>query len=439
MPIDPQEFLEAIAPPLGWYYLAVAGLNLGASWSSWRAGKPWPGAVAWLALAVLFTALASLAFAGRPLEMRDACKIAVDAVLGPVTLTAGSFCVLAAFYLGRRWLVIPAVGWVLLDASFLFLGASLADPHFAATVLKPDNVPIVAMVYLLGFFTWLGAAQAVENDRRLREDQPPAEKKLGGTTLVWPDLVYIELICTLILSTVLIVWSLAVRAPLEQPANPALTPNPSKAPWYFVGLQEVLVFFDPSMAGVVLPGLIILGLMAVPYLDRNPRGSGFYTIAQRRFAYVVFQLGFLQLWILLILIGTFFRGPNWSFYGLYEPRDPQKMAALGNLKLSDAFWEICLGRAAPQPSPDAGKLARLGTILFRELPGLALVGVYFAAVPILLGRTILRSFRRQMGRGRYWIMTLLLVMMIALPLKMILRWTCDLSYVVSMPEYFFSF
>jgi len=437
MPVDPQEFLETIAPLLGWYYLALGGLNLGACWSSRRAGKPWPRPVAWLAFALLFTLLASLAFAGLPLELPDRFKTAVDAVLGPVMLTAGSFCTLAVFYLGRRWFVIPAVGWALLNASLLFLGASLADPHFAATVLKPDNVPILAMVYLLGFFTWLGAAQAVENDRRLQAGQPPTEEKLSATTLVWPDLVYIELICTLILSAVLIVWSMALRAPLEQPANPAVTPNPSKAPWYFVGLQEMLVFFDPSIAGVLLPGLIILGLMAIPYLDRNPKGSGYYTIAQRRFGYVVFQLGFLQLWILLILIGTFFRGPNWSFFGLYEPRDPQKLAAMGNVKLSEAFWAVWLGRAVPQPAN--GGLARLRAVLWREIPGLLLVGAYFVAVPILLGRTVLRSLRRQMGRARYWIMVLLLLMMIALPLKMVLRWTCNLSYVVSMPEYFFSF
>ena len=169
MPTDPQEFLETIAPLLGWYYLALGGLNLGAGWSSWRARKPWPRPVAWLALAGLFAVLASLAFAGRPLELPERLKAAVDAFLGPVTLTVGSFCALAAFYLGRRWLVTAAVAWALLNASLLFLGASLADPQFAATVLKPDNVPIVAMVYLLGFFTWLGAAQAVENDRRLRQ------------------------------------------------------------------------------------------------------------------------------------------------------------------------------------------------------------------------------------------------------------------------------
>ena len=65
----------------------------------------------------------------------------------------------------------------------------------------------------------------------------------------------------------LIVWSVLVAAPLEEPANPAATPNPSKAPWYFLGLQEMLVYFDPWLAGVIFPTLIIVGLMAIPYMS----------------------------------------------------------------------------------------------------------------------------------------------------------------------------
>ncbi len=76
-----------------------------------------------------------------------------------------------------------------------------------------------------------------------------------------------------LLTVVLVVWSIGLKAPLEEPANSAMAPNPSKAPWYFLGLQEMLVYFDPWMAGVVLPGLIIVGLMAIPYIDTNPQGQ----------------------------------------------------------------------------------------------------------------------------------------------------------------------
>ncbi|MFO0909270.1 MAG: hypothetical protein U0794_13120 [Isosphaeraceae bacterium] len=67
------------------------------------------------------------------------------------------------------------------------------------------------------------------------------------------------------------------------------------------------------MAGVVLPSLIIVGLMAMPYIDNNKSGNGYYTYAQRKFAYITFQYGFLVLWVILILLGTFLRGPNWNF------------------------------------------------------------------------------------------------------------------------------
>lgn len=439
MHLEPDELLEQLSLGLGWYYVAAAGLNLAACCHWWRRRKRRLTAAAWLGLAAAFAGLAAAAFAGHPLGLPESLKAALDAWLGPVRLFFASLVLLALFLLARRWLVMPAVGWTLLNGSLMLLGASLADLEFAQVVLKPDNIPIIAMVFLLGFFTWLGAAQAVQNDRRLKRGQPPVEKLYGQTTLVWPDLVYIELICMVILSTVLLVWSLAVRAPLEQPANPAVTPNPSKAPWYFLGLQEMLVFFDPAIAGVIIPGLIILGLMAIPYLDFNPKGSGYYTIAQRRFAYVVFQFGFLQLWVLFILIGTWFRGPNWRFFGLYEPRDPHLVVALPNVRLSELFWSDWLGRVVPQPAPGRGPWARLGAVFWRELPGLAILGLYFVALPMLLGRTLLAGPRRRMGRGRYWIMILLGLMMVALPLKMLLRWTCGLSYVVSMPEYFFHF
>jgi len=199
------------------------------------------------------------------------------------------------------------------------------------------------------------------------------------------------------------------------------------------------VFFDASIAGVILPGLIILGLAAIPYLDFNPKGSGYYTIAQRRFAYVVFQFGFLQLWILLILVGTFMRGPNWNFFGLYEARDPHKILALNNVKLSEYFWVMWLGQGVPQAPGGSGWLAELGWLMWREIAGVVALAAYFVAIPMVLGRTLLKGFRRQMGAPRYTIMILLLLMMLALPLKMLLRWTCNLSYVVNMPEYFFNF
>ncbi len=100
----------------------------------------------------------------------------------------------------------------------------------------------------------------------------------------------------MIVTVVLFVWSITLNAPLEEPANPNLTMNPSKAPWYFLGLQEMLVYFDPWIAGVVMPSIIMVGLMVFPYVDSNPLGNGYYTLKQRRFALWMFGAGFLM-WI----------------------------------------------------------------------------------------------------------------------------------------------
>src|SRR5437879_8944028 len=107
------------------------------------------------------------------------------------------------------------------------------------------------------------------------------------------------------------VWSITLNAPLEEPANPNLTMNPAKAPWYFLGLQEMLVYFDPWIAGVVMPTLIIVGLMVIPYIDTNPLGSGYYTWKQCKFSIGTFLFGFIVLCIAMIILGTFIRVHGW--------------------------------------------------------------------------------------------------------------------------------
>ncbi|MCL4191041.1 MAG: hypothetical protein KJZ87_04805 [Thermoguttaceae bacterium] len=431
------DFLAATAVPLGCYYALATAANL---WAAVRAVREKHSRhfAAWLVVAVLFAILAGLAFAGRPPVMPQWLKQAIDAVIGPVTFSLGALSLFLVFYFARRFFVRGDVAWLMLNGAVLFMGASMTDPVFAGIVSKPDNVPIVGMVFLLGFFTWLGAAQAVRNDERIARGEGPVEQQFGEQVLVWPDLIYIELIGAILGMVVLTVWSIALEAPLEQPANPVVTPNPSKAPWYFLGLQELLVYFDPAIAGVILPALVIFGLMAVPYLDFNPRGSGYYTIDQRKFAYLVFQFGFLGLWVFLILVGTFMRGPNWSFFGLYEPRDLHKVVAQNNVKLSEYFWVIWLSRTLPQAPPGSGWLAELGAIFRREIAGVIVLSVYYVGLPMVLGATVLRDLRRRMGRGRYVIMVLLLLTMFLVPLKMLLRWTMDMSYILSVPEWFFN-
>src|SRR5258708_31099420 len=114
------------------------------------------------------------------------------------------------------------------------------------------------------------------------------------------------------LAVIVAIWiiSIAFNAPLEEKANPAVTPNPAKALWYFVGLQELLAYFDPWIAGVAIPSIVVLGLIAIPYLDVNRRGIGEYQWGQRKFAVSVFTLG-AMFWFALIFIGLYMRGPSW--------------------------------------------------------------------------------------------------------------------------------
>jgi hypothetical protein len=319
------------------------------------------------------------------------------------------------------------------------MGASMADPDFASIVTKPDNVPIVGLVFLLGFFTWLATAKAVENDDRWKQGLPPKEKEDSEKVLVWPDLVYTELICMVALTAFLLLWAIALKAPLEEPASSVKTPNPSKAPWYFLGLQEMLVYYDPWMAGVVLPSLVIFGLMAIPYLDFNKAGNGYYTIEQRKFAYLVFQFGFLELWVTLIILGTFLRGPNWNFFGPFETWDPHKVLALNNIDLSEYFWVMTLGRSLPRAPVGTGTWGQIPWILLRESPGIILVLAYLFILPPVMATTIFRNFFIKMGFMRYMVLANLLLFMALLPIKMVLRWTLNMKYIIHIDEWFLNF
>jgi hypothetical protein len=220
----------------------------------------------------------------------------------------------------------------------------------------PDNVPIVAMLFLVPFFTWLGIKQSNANDRLIEElEQDPKLAKAHHRKVepwrpgwareihVWPYLVRIEFLATVIVTVILFVWSITLNAPLEEPANPNLTMNPSKAPWYFLGLQEMLVYFDPWIAGVVMPSVIMVGLMVFPYVDSNPLGNGYYTLKQRRFAVGMFGWGFLM-WILLIVIGTFIRGPGWIWFWPGQTWDHNAVVFDKNIDLHDYIATSWVGK-----------------------------------------------------------------------------------------------
>ena len=458
--VDAAEFLASISGFLGCYYLVLALMNGGLWLLLWRKGDepvyfraPTPmvtidvtNSVLALLAACFFTLLSALAFGGATspiLGFPTAAKSLADSLMGPASYSIGSLVVLSVMYVFRKFFVRPDVAWIMLNLSLLFMGLSMTDPNFAAIVTKPDNVPIVGMIFLLGYFTWLATYKAVRNDERIKQGLPPEEgtEELREKILVWPDLVYTELICMVVLTAILLLWAIGLQAPLEEPASAVKTPNPSKAPWYFLGLQEMLVYYDPWMAGVVLPSTVVFGLMAIPYLDFNKKGNGYYTIDERPFAYLTFQFGFLVLWVTLIVMGTFMRGPNWNFFGLYEIWDSHKVVAANNVDLSKIFWVDVLGMARPKPAPDASLLGSLAVIGLRESPGILLTLGYFLLSPILLIMFIpyFKSLFIKMGFIRYMVMSNLLLVMALLPLKMVLRWFFALKYFIAVPEYFLNF
>ncbi len=138
------------------------------------------------------------------------------------------------------------------------------------------------------------------------------ERDPENTVMSYPHLVVREILLFLVVFIVVLVVSMIFNAPLEEPANALHSTNPAKAPWYFVGIQE-LVSYSAFLGGIVAPGLIVLSLFALPYLDRNPRGVGVWFSGTRKFGIVAFTL-FVIVMVVLILIGEFLRGPNWNIY-----------------------------------------------------------------------------------------------------------------------------
>jgi len=134
------------------------------------------------------------------------------------------------------------------------------------------------------------------------------EREQGDRVNVFPHLLLEEFISLLVVSVALIVFSTFVNAPLRELANPNLTPNPSKAPWYFLGLQELLRYFHPMIAGVIIPTLILVGLAAIPYIDRNPSIKP----GDRKLIITLFTMLFM-FGATLTLFGSFFRGPGFNW------------------------------------------------------------------------------------------------------------------------------
>jgi len=246
-----------------------------------------------------------------------------------------------------------------------------------------------------------------------REKKLPVDDKIH----TWPHLVRLEFLVAILVFVVLIIWSLSIDAPLEAPANPTRTPNPSKAPWYFLGLQEMLVYFDPWNAGVVMPSLIIVGLMVIPFIDINPKGNGYYCFKDRKYELLTFFLGFHILWVSMIIIGTFFRGPGWNLFWPWQRWDPHKVVALTNV--------------------DLPYLVGFRDYTWSAIFGAVVVAAYFVLFIAGFYRWVLRikgrEFLERWGMVRFMITAVLAALMISLPAKMFLRLVFNVKYILVTP------
>jgi len=306
------------------------------------------------------------------------------------------------------------------------------DFHQLWTIFStPDNVPIVLLLFVVPFYTWYALRQAFANDKLITQlEADPAMAKTHHRKVqpykpgwakevhVWPYLLRIELLAAIIVTVILIVWSITLNAPLEEPANPTLTMNPAKAPWYFLGLQEMLVYFDPWMAGVVMPSLIIIGLMVIPYIDTNPLGSGYYTFKQRKFAILTFIFGFEVLWVMMIIIGTLIRGPGWMWFWPGTTWDHNRLIFEVNRDLPDLF----------------GIKGRVPKIFF----GGFVVAAYAIAASMLIHKLITwspfnKKIYKRMSVLQYVVMQTFLIIMLALPVKIFIRLLFRIKYIWVTP------
>jgi len=319
------------------------------------------------------------------------------------------------------------------------------DLHQLWTIISlPDNVPIVLLMIVVPFYTWYGLRQAFANDRLIGElEASPALAKThhrktqpwkpgwAKEVHVWPYLLRIEFLAAIIVTLILMVWSITLNAPLEEPSNPTLTMNPSKAPWYFLGLQEMLVYFDPWIAGVVMPSLIIVGLMVIPYIDANPLGNGYYTFKQRKSAILTFIFGFIVLWVTMIVIGTLIRGPGWMWFWPGTTWDHNRLEFAVNRDLPDIF----------------GIKGRIGKIIF----GGIVCGIYgvvagwfihklVAGTKLVVGKWTLikeqpfnQKIFKRMSLLQYVTMQTFLIIMLSLPIKILARLLFRIKYVWVTP------
>ncbi len=239
----------------------------------------------------------------------------------------------------------------------------------------------------------------------------------------WPYFIWIVFLSMLLITIMLWGVSILFDAPLEGEAAWAKTPNPAKAPWYFIGLQELLVYFDPWIAGVLLPGQILVGLILIPYVDISPHAQGYFGFKDRKFAVSFFTFG-MFLWFSFILIGQFFRGPSWEFYWPYF-----------DYPIGGHSWTY-----PDQPL----KVTTAKLVSMSNTAGISFIlafGAIGMLAPIVLARsagsfkiaTMMKDYIDKLGPIRYFIVQSHVVMTMFIVAKIFLRLVFDIKYVLVTP------
>ncbi len=137
--------------------------------------------------------------------------------------------------------------------------------------------------------------------------------------MVWPTLVVVEALSAVIFLFLLLIASIAINPPLVEVANSTVTPNPSKAPWYFLNLQELLLHMHPSLAGVIVPTVALLLIAAIPYVDRSPLGVGILFTSDKGKAITIFSAIFTTVWLIALILFDQYVGVTKSLSGDVDP------------------------------------------------------------------------------------------------------------------------
>ncbi len=347
----------------------------------------------------------------------ESFETVVDFLAAPPRL----FALVLVTYLACRGWKLPwsrVGGWVLLVMAVAFLGAGLSDGGFRRLILHPERLPVVilvlaSVVILWTEMRWFWFPRRGET-LRAPGSAYPTEPRPSST-----DAAVATVVCLAV-----VICALLQPVALGPEADPVSSPGLVKAPWFFVGLQELGTYFDPWVPYLALPLLLVAGLLGLPYLQIGDTGAG-----QRR---SLFLLGWLLLWLWPMAVGALLRGPHWNAFGPFETWDPSRPAALAPRPLSEVFWIGWLRSFEP------------ADWWWRELPGMLLLSGYFVLLPMALRRLQMTgrayaNYRKAMGTWRFraalaWVLALMVV-----PLKMYGQWLWGIGYWIYLPELPFNF